>query len=90
MPAEKEPEKSRAAKASTMYKCIMVKCNIDSEVDNKDISIKIAFNIVDHYVPLCKDFKNKSKNIFQNTHQYSFKSKKILLNLCKNVWKKLF
>ena len=79
MPVEKEPEKSRAAKASTVYKCIMVKCDIDSEVEDKDICIKIAYNTVDHYVPLCKDFKNKSKNmyIFQNTHQYPFKSKTI-------------
>ena len=50
MPAEKEPEKSRAAKASTVYKCIMVKCNIDSEVDDKDIHIKIAYNTMDHCV----------------------------------------
>ena len=69
-----------------MCKCIMVKCNIDSEVDNKDICIKIADNTVDHYVPLCKDFKNKLKN----THQYPFKSEKFLFKLCKNVWKKLF
>ena len=52
MPVEKDPEKSRAAKTSTVYKCIMVKCDIDSEVDNKDICIKIAYNSVDHYVPL--------------------------------------
>ena len=58
MPVEKEPEKSRTAKTSTVYKCIMVKCDIDSEVDDKDIPIKIAFFTVDHYVPLCKDFKN--------------------------------
>ena len=37
MPVEKEADKSRAAKASTVYKCIMVKCDIDSELDNKDI-----------------------------------------------------
>ena len=54
---EKEPEKSRAAEASTVYKCIMVKCDIDSEVDDKDICIKIAYNTVDHCDPLCKDFK---------------------------------
>ena len=71
MPVEKEPEKSRAAKASTVYKCIMVKCDIDSEVDDKHICIKIVYNTVDHYVPLCKDFKNKSKIFFpQNVHQY--------------------
>ena len=64
MPVEKEPEKSRAAKTSIVYKCIMVKCDIDSEVDNKDIQIKIAYNTVVHCVPLCKDFKNKSKNIY--------------------------
>ena len=63
MPVEKDPEKSRAAKTSTVYKCIMVKCKIDSEVDDKDIRIKIAYNAVDHYVPLCRDFKNKSKSI---------------------------
>ena len=64
LPVEKEPEKCRAAKASTVYKCIMVKYNIDSEVDDKDIHIKIAYTTVDYYVPLCKDFKNKSKNIY--------------------------
>ena len=64
IPVEKEPEKSRAAETSTVYKCIMVKCDIDSEVDGKDIHIKIAYYTVDHYVPLCKDFKNKSKNIY--------------------------
>ena len=91
MPVEKEPEKSRAAQASTVYKCIMVKCDIDSEVDDKDIRIKIVYNTVDHYVPLCKDFKNKSKKyIFQNTCQYLIKFSKCLLNLCKNLWKKLF
>ena len=68
MPVEKEPKKSRAAKASTVCKCIMVKCDIDSEVDNKDICIKIAYNTVDNYVPLCKDFKNKSKNIYSKIH----------------------
>ena len=56
MPVEKEADKSRAAKASTVYKCIMVKCDIDSKVDNKDIHIKIAHNTVDHYVPHCKEF----------------------------------
>ena len=64
MPVEKEADKSRAAKASTVYKCIMVKCDIDSEVDDKDICIKIAYNTLDHYVPLCKDLKNKSKNVY--------------------------
>ena len=64
MPVEKNSDKSRAVKASTVYKCIMVKCNIDSELDDKDIHIKIAYNAVDHYVPLCKGFKNKSKNIY--------------------------
>ena len=70
MPVEKDSDKSRAAKASSVYKCIMVKCDIDSELDDKDIHIKIAYNTVDHYVPLCKGLKNKSKNILQNTHQY--------------------
>ena len=65
MPVEKEPEKSRASKASTVYKCIMVKCDIDSEVDNKDIHIKIACNTMDHYVPLCKD--SKSESILRNS-----------------------
>ena len=74
MPVEKEADKSRAAKASIVYKCIMVKCDIDSEVDDKDIRIKIAYNTVDHYVPLCKDFKISPKMyIFQNTHQYPIK-----------------
>ena len=63
MPVEKDPEKSRAAKISTMYK-LHLKCDIDSEVDDKDIRIKIVYNTVDHYVPLCKDFKNKSKTIY--------------------------
>ena len=63
MPVEKDSDKSRAAKASTVYKCIMVKCDIDSELHDNDIHIKIAYNTVDHYVPLCKGFKNKSKNI---------------------------
>ena len=62
MPVEKDSDKSRAAKASTVYKCIMVKCDID--LDDKDICIKIVYNTVDHYVPLCKGFKNKSKNIY--------------------------
>ena len=57
MPVEKELDKSRTAKTSTVYKCIMVKCDIDSEVDDKDIRIKIAYNTVDHYVPLCKNLK---------------------------------
>ena len=61
MPVEKQPGKPRAAKTSTVYKCIMVKCDIDSEVDDQDICIKIVYNTVDHYVPLHKDFKNKSK-----------------------------
>ena len=52
MPAEKEPEKSTAAKATTVYKCIMVKCDIDSEVNDKDKCIKIACNTVDHHVSL--------------------------------------
>ena len=73
MPVEKDSDKSRAAKASTVYKCIMVKCDIDSELDDNDIHIKIAYNTVDHYVPLCKGFKNKSKYILQNTHQYPIK-----------------
>ena len=64
MPVEKKADKSRVAKASTMCKCIMVKCEIDSKVDDKDICTKIAYNTVDHYVPLCNDFKNKSKNIY--------------------------
>ena len=42
----------------------MVKCDIDSELDDKDICINIAYNTVDHYVPFCKGFKNKSKNIY--------------------------
>ena len=46
MPVGKDSDKSRAAKVSTVYKCI------------------IAYNTVDHYVPLCKGFKNKSKNIY--------------------------
>ena len=56
MPVEKEGEKSRAAaKTSTVYKCIMVKCSLDTEVDDKDIRIKVAYNTIDHYVPLCKE-----------------------------------
>ena len=42
----------------------MVKCDIDSELDAKDICIKIAYNTMDHCVPLCKGFKNKSKIIY--------------------------
>ena len=59
MPVEKDSDKSRAANGSTVYQCIMGKCDIDSELDDKDICIKIVYNTVDHYVPLCKGFKNK-------------------------------
>ena len=44
MPVEKETEKGRAGKTSTVYKCIMVKCNLDTEVEDKDIRIKVAYN----------------------------------------------
>ena len=64
MPVEKDLDKFRAAEASTVFKCIMVKYDIDSELDDKDIHIKIVYNTVDHYVPLCKGFKNKSENIY--------------------------
>ena len=74
MPVDKDSDKSRAAKASIVYKCIMVKCYIDSELDNKDIHIKIAYNTVDHYVPLCKGFKNKSKNNYVAKYTPSFKN----------------
>ena len=68
MPVE-EADKSRAAKASTVYKCIVVKSDIDSKVDDKDIRIKITYNTVDHYVPFCKDFKNRSKKyIYSKIH----------------------
>ena len=60
MLVEKDLDKSRASEASTVYKCIMVKCDIDSELNDKDIHIKIVYNIMDHYVPLCKGFKNRS------------------------------
>ena len=81
MPVEKESDKFRAARTSTVYKCIIVKCDTDSEVDDKDIHIKIAYNTVDHYVPLCKDFKISPKiSIFQNTHQYPIMVFKFLLN----------
>ena len=56
MLVEKETEKGRAAKTSTVYKCIMVECSLDTEMDDKDICIKVAYNTVDHYVPLCKDY----------------------------------
>ena len=55
MPVEKETEKGRAGKTSTVYKCIMVKCNLDTEVEDKDIRIKVAYNTQDNYIPLCKE-----------------------------------
>ena len=63
MPVEKDSDKSRASKASTVYKWIMVKCDIDSELDNKDIHMKIACNTVGHCVHLWEGFKNYSKNM---------------------------
>ena len=68
MPVEKEGEKSRSAKSSTVYKCIMVKCSLDTDVEDKDIHIKVAYNTVDHYIPLCKD------NVHINT-LYTFSCK---------------
>ena len=55
MPTEKETEKGWAAKTSMVYKCIMLKCELDTEVEDKDIKIKLAYNTKDHYVPLCKE-----------------------------------
>ena len=52
MPVLWESEKAKAASTSSFYKCILV----DSELEDKDIRIKIAYNMVDHYVLLCKDF----------------------------------
>ena len=55
MPVLQESEKAWVAKTLSVYKYILVKCDIDSEVNNKDIRIKIAYNTVDYYVSLCKD-----------------------------------
>ena len=63
MPVAKDLDKSGVAKASTVYKCIMVKCDIDFELGDKNIHIKIVHKTVDHYVPHCKGLKNKSKNM---------------------------
>ena len=54
-PVLQESDKARAAKTSSVYKCILIKCDVDSQLDDKDIRIKIAYFTVDHYVPLCKD-----------------------------------
>ena len=70
MPIEKETEKGRPAKTSTVYKCIMVKCNLDTEVEDKDIRIKVAYNTTDHYVPLCKE----------NVQIYTFSCKMYIFN----------
>ena len=56
MPVLQESEKARTAKTSSIYKCILLKCDLDLELEDKDIRIKIAYNMVDHYVPLCKNF----------------------------------
>ena len=56
MPVLQESEKARAAKLCSVYKCILVKCDVDLELEDKDIRIKIAYNTIDHYVLLCKDF----------------------------------
>ena len=34
IPVEKETVKGRASKTSTIYKCVMVKCNLDTEVED--------------------------------------------------------
>ena len=78
---EKEPEKGRSAKTSVVYKCIMMKCDIDSDVDNKDIPIKIAYNTVDLYVSLWKDIKKISpKEIYIPKLPKCHKKWKILFN----------
>ena len=57
MPVLQESEKARAAKMSSVYKCILVKCDLDSELEDKDIRIKIAYNMVDHSLcPAVKGF----------------------------------
>ena len=70
MPTEKETEKGRAAKTSMVYKCIMLKCELDTEVEDKDIKIKLAYNTQDHYVPLCKE----------HVHIYTFSCKMYIFN----------
>ena len=70
MPTEKETEKGRAAKTSMVYKCIMLKCELDTEVEDKDIKIKLAYNSQDHYVSLCKE----------NVHIYTFSCKMYIFN----------
>ena len=62
MPVLQEAEKARAAKTSSVYKCILVKCDLDSELEDRDIKIKIACNTVDHYVPLCKNITKLEQN----------------------------
>ena len=69
MPTEKETEKGRAGKTSMVYKCIMLKCDLDTEVEDKDIRIKVAYN-THHYVPLCKE----------NVHIYTFSCKMYIFN----------
>ena len=63
-------EKGSAGYTSTVYKCIMVKCNLDTEVEDKDIRIKVAYNTQDHYIPLCKE----------NVHIYTFSCKMYIFN----------
>ena len=70
IPTEKETEKGRAGKSSMVYKCMMLKCDLDTEVEDKDIKIKLAYNTQDHYVPLCK----------KNVHIYTFSCKMYIFN----------
>ena len=70
IPTEKETEKGRAGKSSMVYKCMMLKCDLDTEVEDKDIKIKLAYNTQDHYVPLCKE----------NVHIYTFSCKMYIFN----------
>ena len=70
IPTEKETEKGRAGKSSMVYKCMMLKCDLDTEVEDKDIKIKLAYNPQDHYVPLCKE----------NVHIYTFSCKMYIFN----------
>ena len=70
IPTEKETEKGRAGKSSMVYKSMMLKCDLDTEVEDKDIKIKLAYNTQDHYVPLCKE----------NVHIYTFSCKMYIFN----------
>ena len=51
IPTEKETEKGRAGKSSMVYKCMMLKCDLDTEVEDKDIKIKLAYNTQDLMSP---------------------------------------